>query len=245
MTLVERSGVRTGTPHGPVPSEPGQPPHLASGALAVVACALGAFAVALAARKWQLHWGANAREVTAALPGDDLIAEADLVATRAITVTAPASEVWPWLAQLGQARGGFYSYDAWENLVGCDIHSADRIVAEWQHVEVGDEVKLHPDVSMTVAGLDEGRALVLRGGVPMGKVAAPYDCTWAFVLRDQPDGSTRLVMRERYGYTARWAGLLIEPVEAVSFMMSRKMLRGVRDRVEAGRGVSASPADAR
>ncbi|VVJ21676.1 Uncharacterised protein [Amycolatopsis camponoti] len=200
-----------------------------------LAGALGAFVLAaLAARKWQLRWGANPREVTATLTGDDLIAEPDLVATRAITISAPASEVWPWLAQLGQARGGFYSYDAWENLVGCDIHSADRVVPEWQHVEVGDEVKLHPDVSMAVAGVDEGRALVLRGAVPMGKAAAPYDCTWAFVLRDRPDGSTRLVMRERYGYTRRWAGLLIEPVEAVSFVMSRKMLMGVRDRAEAG-----------
>lgn len=69
----------------------------------------------------------------------------------------------------------------------------------------------------------------------MGKAAAPYDCTWAFVLRDRPDGSTRLVMRERYGYSRRWAGLLIEPVEAVSFVMSRKMLMGIRDRAEAGR----------
>lgn len=201
-----------------------------------VAGGLGAFVLAaLAARKWQLHWGADPREVTAALAGDELIGEPDLVATRAITITAPASQVWPWLAQLGQARGGFYSYDTWENLMGCDIHSAERIVAEWQHVEVDDEVKLHPDVSMAVAGLDEGRALVLRGGVPMGKAAAPYDCTWAFVLRDRPDGSTRLVMRERYGYTRRWAGLLIEPVEAISFVMSRKMLMGIRDRAEAGR----------
>jgi hypothetical protein len=58
-------------------------------------------------------------------------------------------------------------------LVGCEIHSADRIVVKWQHVEVGDEVKLHPDVSMAVAGLDEGRASVLRGAVPMGKATAP------------------------------------------------------------------------
>ncbi|WP_326950138.1 SRPBCC family protein [Amycolatopsis sp. NBC_01307] len=201
-----------------------------------VAGALGVLLLAVPAlRKWQLRWGADHHEVIAALAGDDLIAEPDLVATRAITITAPASQVWPWLAQLGQARGGFYSYDVLENLVGCDIHSAERIVAAWQHVEVGDEVKLHPDVSMAVAGLEEGRALVLRGAVPMGKAAAPYDCTWAFVLRDRPDGSTRLVMRERYGYSRRWAGLLIEPVEAVSFVMSRKMLMGIRDRAEAGR----------
>ncbi|WP_328647971.1 hypothetical protein OHS58_09755 [Amycolatopsis sp. NBC_00348] len=127
-----------------------------------VAGALGVLLLAVPAlRKWQLRWGADHHEVIAALAGDDLIAEPDLVATRAITITAPASQVWPWLAQLGQARGGFYSYDVLENLVGCDIHSAERIVAAWQHVEVGDEVKLHPDVSMAVAGIEEGRALVL------------------------------------------------------------------------------------
>jgi hypothetical protein len=79
---------------------------------------VGAFGVfvlaAVAARKWQLRWGADPREVTAELAGDDLVTEPDLVATRASTISAPASQVWPWLARLGQARGGFYSYDAWE-----------------------------------------------------------------------------------------------------------------------------------
>ena len=62
------------------------------------------------------------------LPGDELMAYADLTATRAVTVRASADAVWPWIVQLGQGRGGFYSYDFLENLVGCDIHGADRIV---------------------------------------------------------------------------------------------------------------------
>ncbi len=186
----------------------------------------------LVARPRQLRWGASARECEASLPGDDLIASPDLVATRAITVRTSAGRVWPWIAQLGQGRGGFYSYDFVENLAGCDIHSADRIVAEWQDIKIGDEIKLAPAVGLEVAGLEPGRSLVLRGGVPMGNTPPPYDFTWAWVLRDEPDGTARLLVRERYAYTRPWARFLVEPVEAVSFVMSQKMLRGIRDRAE-------------
>jgi hypothetical protein len=190
----------------------------------------------LVVRPWQLRWGATDEERGATLDGDDLIANPDLVATRAITVHALADQVWPWIAQLGQGRGGFYSYDALENLVGCDIHSADRVIPEWQDLKVGDQVKLAPEVGVGVTVVEPGRALVLRGGVPMGAVLPPYDFTWAFVLREQPDGTTRLLVRERYAYTQWWAPFLVEPVAVVAFAMSQRMLRGIRDRAEwAGR----------
>jgi hypothetical protein len=195
-----------------------------------------------AVRPWQLRWGATDEELGATLVGDDIITNPDLMATRAITVRAVAGQVWPWIAQLGQGRGGFYSYDALENLVGCDIHSADRVVPEWQDIKVGDQVKLHPEVGLTVAVVEQGRGLVLRGGVPMGTVPPPYDFTWAFVVRQQPDGATRLLVRERYAYTQRWAPLLVEPVAVVSFVMSHRMLRGIRDRAEwAGRAADTEP----
>jgi hypothetical protein len=191
-----------------------------------------AAAYALLARPWHLQWGATDHEYREHLPGDDLIARPDLTATRAITVRAPAEQVWPWIAQLGQGRGGFYSYDVLENLAGCDIHSADHIVPEWQDIGVGDEVRLAPQVGLAVVLLEPGRWLVLRGVVPMGSTAPPYEFTWAFALRDAPDRSTRLLVRERYAYTRPWARLLVEPVEAVSFVMTQKMLRGIRDRAE-------------
>jgi hypothetical protein len=97
---------------------------------------------------------------------------------------------------------------------------------------VGDEVKLHPEVALGVAALEQGRALVLRGGVPMGRTPPPYDFTWAFVLREGPEETTRLVVRERYGYTRPWAPVLVELVEVFSFTMTQKMLRGIRDRAE-------------
>jgi hypothetical protein len=189
---------------------------------------------ATAVRPRQMTWGATPEEADSALPGDDLIAEADLISTRCIDIQATPDTVWPWIAQLGQGRGGLYSYDFAENLVGCDIHSADRIVKEWQHVEVGDQVRLAPEIALDVAEVRPGGALVLLGGVPVAGTRGPmpYDFSWAFVVRDGADGGTRLIVRERYGYTSWWAPLLVEPVEAVSFVMTRKMLRGIKERAE-------------
>ena len=196
------------------------------------ATAIATAAYILVARPRQLRWGATDEESEGPLPGDDLIENADLIATRAITIRASAEQVWPWIAQLGQGRGGFYSYDFLENLVGCDIHSADRIVPEWQDVVVGDEVRFAPAVGLAVASLEQARSLVLHGGVPIGNKAPPYDFTWAFVLRDEPDKMTRLLVRERYGYTRPWARLIVEPTEVFSFVMSQKMLREIKERAE-------------
>jgi hypothetical protein len=184
-------------------------------------------------RRWHLRWGATQEERNDVLPGDEVLPHADLQATRVIGIRAPAESVWPWVAQLGQGRGGFYSYDGLENLAGCDIHSADHIVEEWQDVAVGDPFRLHPEVALEVSGVEPPRALVVRGAVPVGERAAPpYDFTWAFVLRERPEGMTRLLVRERYRYTRVWAPMLVEPVETISFVMTQKMLRGIRDRAE-------------
>jgi hypothetical protein len=192
---------------------------------------IGAVALTLARRRY-LRWGSAPDELAATLPGDELMPRASSTATRAVSVAAAAGDVWPWIAQLGQGRGGFYSYDFLENLVGCDMHNADRVVPEWQSIAVGDDVRLHPDVALRVAAVDLGTALVLRGGIPMGTVAPPYDFTWAFAVRAQADGTTRLVVRERYAYTRWWSALLVEPVHLVSFIMSRRMLLGIRSRAQ-------------
>src|SRR6266550_2227158 len=132
-------------------------PAAAAGAAVIGSAA----AYLLAVRPWQLRWGATDEERDATLDGDDLIPNPDLMATRAITVHAVAEHVWPWIAQLGQGRGGFYSYDMLENLVGCDIHSADRIVPHWQRIDIGAQVKLAPQVALSVAVVVPARALVL------------------------------------------------------------------------------------
>jgi hypothetical protein len=148
----------------------------------------------------RLHLRATNDEAQETLPGDDLIRDADMTSTRAITIRRASDAVWPWIAQLGQTRGGFYSYDWLENLVGCQIRNADRIVPEWQQPQIGDDVQLAPDVPLTVALLEPGRAMVLQGGMPAGMASPPLTFTWAFSLRVQPDGATRSLVRERYGY---------------------------------------------
>lgn len=182
--------------------------------------------------RWMARWGTTGEELAATLPGDELVPHPDLTTTRAVTIDARAADVWPWIAQLGQGRGGFYSHDALENIVGCDIHSADRIVPAWQGVAVGAQIRLAPEVAMTVAVAEPGHALVLRGGIPMGSAAAPFDCSWAFVLQERLDGTTRLVSRERYGYLRWWAGFIVVPTSVISFVTSRKMLRGITKRAE-------------
>lgn len=224
------------TPRTPLlPPPPPRPPRrVLAGATAL---AIGAALPVL--RTWMLHFGATEAELDVRLPGDELVESPDLVATRVVGIAAPPEDVWPWVAQLGQGRGGFYSYDFLENLVGCDIRSADRVEPRWQDVRVGDPFRLHPDVALEVVEVEPGRALVVRGAVgatgstsTSSAAAPPYDFTWTFALRRGRNGGTRLLVRERYGYTRKSAALLVEPVAVVSFVMTQKMLRGLRDRVE-------------
>jgi hypothetical protein len=189
-------------------------------------------AAAAVLRRWQLRWGATDVEITEPRAGDEVIPHPDLTATRAITIHAGVDDVWPWIVQLGQGRGGFYSYDSLENLVGCDIHSALQINPDWQRIDVGDAVRLAPELALTVAVAKPPRTLVLRGGVLPGTAVAPYDFTWTFDLSPVSATTTRLVVRERYAYTRWWARLLVEPLTVVSFLMSHRMLRGIRDRAE-------------
>jgi hypothetical protein len=201
---------------------------------------LAAVVYTAALRPRLLRWGARPDEIDADLPGDELLADTHLVATRAISIAAAPTEVWPWIAQLGQGRGGFYSYDALENLAGCDIHSAAVVVPEWQDVRPGDPFRLHPEMALHVARVEPGSALVVWSGGGGGgdgddgspQAQVPYDFTWAFVLRASPEGTTRLVVRERYRYDGLGAAAMAEPMMAVSSFMTQKMLRGIRDRAE-------------
>jgi hypothetical protein len=183
-------------------------------------------------RRRQLRWGATMAEVDRSMTGDELVPEANLTATRAITIRAGVDDVWPWIVQLGQGRGGFYSYDGLENLVGCDVHSALQINPDWQRLDVGDAVRLAPEFALAVAVVKPPRTLVLQGGLLPGGAVAPYDFTWTFDLTPLAGGTTRLVVRERYAYRRLWTALMVEPLTLVSFLMSQRMLRGIRERTE-------------
>jgi len=170
-----------------------------------------------------LTWGATPQEVAARLPGDELLEDADGVATRAITIDAPASAVWPWLAQMGPSpRGGAYTYDWIENLLGLDMHSTDEVLAEFQHPQVGDEIGYGQN-RMRVEVASEDRALVWR--------SADGNWVWAFTLTED-DGRTRLISRNRFRLPTLAAKVGMVPMEPASLVMERKMLVGIKERAE-------------
>ncbi len=190
---------------------------------------------------WRTGWGTTELERDRYLPGDELIPAPNWSYTHAITINVPQPAVWPWLAQVGQNRGGFYSYQGLENLMGCEISNAVRPVREYQHRRPGDEVYLHPDMSpLTVSSLRNYYWLVLKGGDLAGAGETADDSetaiTWTFYLQRIDNTTTRLITRGRYKYDDRrtsnlfYGTLLVEPI---NFVMERKMLIGIKERAEA------------
>ena len=187
-------------------------------------------------RLWYRRWGATDQECDRALPGDDLVPSPKLSYTRAISINGSAAEVWPWLVQLGQGRGGLYSYDGLENLVGCEIHSADRILQEHQDLKVGDHILFGPEAKkfpgQVVIEIQPERALIMYGLDPGTRKADP-SASWAFVLEGEADGRTRLLVRGRNDYAPGFLSSFIwHIVEPIAFVMERKMLLGLKARVE-------------
>ena len=158
--------------------------------------------------------------------------------SRAITIQAPPAEVWPWLVQIGQDRGGFYTYEWIENALGARIRNADRIVPELQELAVGDLIRLTPDPylgripgqSYEVREVRPQQALVLLQELPSGGAT-----TWSFILRDADGGSTRLLVRARDSAPPHRRGRVARRVEQLLLgpgylVMDRGMLRGIRRR---------------
>jgi uncharacterized protein YndB with AHSA1/START domain len=192
------------------------------------------------ARRRYNRWGATDGEVADTMPGDDLVPDPRMTYTRAVTVAAPPHRVWPWLAQIGQGRGGLYSFDGLENLVRCDIHSVDRILPQHQRLTAGDLIRMGPPgyPCFRVHAVDPPETLVLVGADPKPPHAAARpnsptgNSTWQWQLRPADGGrSTRLLVRQRLTYPDGQA-LLWHLVEPVAFVMERQMLRGLRDRAE-------------
>ena len=185
-----------------------------------VAGVVGLGCYVVAARPWLRNWGSTPAERGRSYPGDETVEDPGIQTTRAVEVEAPVDKVWPWLAQIGQDRAGFYSYEWLENLAGCRLRNADRIHSEWQHRDVGETVLLHWASGLKLARFDPNRALAFEGG-------------WYFVLESE-DGQTRLIARGRVPRgigSAAYAVLL----ELPHFLMERKMLLGIKERAERGR----------
>ena len=163
------------------------------------------------------------------LPGDELVPLRRGGYTQAIGIRAAAGSVWPWVAQTGQGRGGYYSYEVLENLVGCDIHNADRILPQYQDIKDGDAIIMHPKApALPVVFVEPGKTLVCGGRQDENTANI-----WTFYIVSK-DGVTRLISRWSFQYRPvllnriiyDW---LIEPVAAV---MQRKMLLTIKQLAE-------------
>lgn len=180
-------------------------------------------------RRWFGRWGTTAADVSRAMVGDAAVADATYSATLAVTVKAPPEDIWPWLVQLGYRRGGLYSYDWLDRLFGyLDRPSANRIIPEFQHLRVGDEIPLGRGQGFPVTAIEPNHALVLSGQ------ADRFAWVWQFGLYPLDAQRTRLVSRNsaRAPKTVvSWCVMrLIEPA---AFLMTRRMLLGLKRRAEA------------
>lgn len=218
---------------------------------------------------WWRSWGADPDEAVRALPGDDVIPDGVTAETRGITIHAPPATVWPWLVQMGYGRGGWYSYDQ----IDMRGASADRVVPELQTLSVGDIMPTHPAGGFVVKAIEPERALVLftdthtvreqasaaaeadptpanvklAGAFMEGAQPTDFAVSWAFVLVPLPDGGTRLIERTRvrFGEADKpWMRLTMPMMGFGVFVMMRRQLIGIRDRVErnpvpAAQGIAA------
>lgn len=184
---------------------------------------------------WMRTWGATEAEIAASLPGDDIVPAANLRTTKGITIQAPPEAIYPWLLQIGVDRGGMYSYDWLENLFGLNVHSADRILPEYQNVQIGDfwrftpqDYVLNPGPGLYVRQLIANEAVLLCFGLE-DKPDDPCFDTWQFVLTPQADGSTRLLLRSNMAMPQT---LPIKLTYFMQFIMERKMLLTLRERAQ-------------
>jgi hypothetical protein len=174
-------------------------------------------------RRPVMTWGARPDEAGGRLPGDELLEEADGVATRAIDIDAPPDAVWPWIAQMGpEPRGGAYTYDRIENLLGLGMHSVNRVLPEFQHPRPGDTIAYGRN-RMRLERVEPEHVLAWR--------SEDGNWVWTFVLEPR-NGGTRLLSRNRYRLPTLGARIAMLPMEPASLVMERKMLRGIKQRAE-------------
>jgi hypothetical protein len=205
----------------------------AAGASIMVAALLTPFL-----RAERNRWGLEPALAERAYPGDELVPAPEWSWTHGIEIGASAQEVWPWVAQLGADRGGFYSYQALENAVGCRLRNAEALHPEWTLAQ-GDSLRLHPKMPpLVVAALERGRFLVAHGPADEGARAAgkPWaNVSWLFFLEPLGEQRCRLVSRYRCSMSKDLAShLALGPtlLEPVGFAMDRRMLLGIKARTE-------------
>ncbi len=181
----------------------------------------------------RLRWGTVGTEATDSLPGDGLVPEPKWSHTLGVTVDAPPQAVWPWIAQIGQGRGGFYTYQTLENMFGCKITNTTEILPDHQHPAVGGDIYLYPDgPPLRIEIVDPPNTLVLFGSpAEIGGKETWGVSTWQYIVNPDPNGGSRFITRFRYDHAANWKSRLVFrrfPLEVISFVMSRKMMLEIK-----------------
>lgn len=201
-----------------------------------MALAAGTLLLLYGARRYFGNWGTTKDESRMTLPGDELIREPVRRATEGVWIERSVVEVWPWLVQMGQGRGGLYSYALLENSLGRRHRNADRIHSECQTLALGDVVQLAPrgwmgmpaGVAFSAAEVIDTQAIVLHAGPP----DFPWETVWSVHLIPRGDDRCRLLVRTRLALRHPGEVLLAEIAWPVTSLMTRGMLRGIRRRVE-------------
>ena len=179
-------------------------------------------------RRWMGRWGTMSSDLMRVMAGDGLIVDPTFAYTMAATINARPEHIWPWLVQMGYQRGGLYSYDGLDRLFGfLDRPSATRILPEFQQLAVGDKIPLPRGQGYPVAAIEPGRALVLDMRNMWG-----FDWVWQFGLYPVDEQRTLLVSRSRVHARTIWASLLTSAIEPAGFVMTRRMLLGLKQRAE-------------
>jgi len=172
-----------------------------------------------------LYWGLTRGEANRPMPGDELVPNSGPTTTNAVTINVPPACVWPWLVQMGPGRAGAYTYDWVENILGLNMHSANRIVPEWQNMKAGDRYPLGKSgPALEVVTFEPERALVLA--FPNGQ------WSWSFLLEEVDHGKTRLITRNRMPVPGVLDRIRLELMLPGAFVMMRKMLLGIKQRAE-------------
>lgn len=201
-----------------------------------VARIAGALALLYAARRYYRNWGTTKEECQSRLPGDELVRSPFVQSTEGVWIDAPPEAIWPWLVQMGQDRGGLYSFGTLENLLGLHYRNADRIHPEWQRLVPGDVIRLAPEgwmglrhgIALTVAQVIEQNAIVLHGTPP----DFPWDAVWSFHLLPRWVDRRRLLVRTRARLRHPGEVLAVELAGPVTSLLTRGILLGIKRRVE-------------
>ena len=211
----------------------------------------GALAFLYAARRYYRNWGTTKEECQMYLDGDALIFGPVVRSTEAVSIDAPASAVWPWLVQMGQDRGGLYTFEKLENLAGLRYVNADRVHPEWQRLAPGDTVRLVPKDWMgirdgfvlQVVEVTDQRSIVLRGSAGDGW-NHEWTVVWSFHVVPHWDDRCRLLIRIRTRLRNPGQALVTELAGPATALVTRGMLLGIKRRAQQQAQAEASAARA-